>query len=97
MEDELQIAREIQKNLLPSQLPTIPGFEISGKNISCYEVGGDYYDCIKLNDYLFAIAIAALTVMSPKSPEEICTTSTLYVSCISFVIDFFMMVRRFIK
>ena len=58
MEDELMIAREIQKNLLPNQLPEIEGFDIAGKNISSYQVGGDYYDCIKLNDHLFGIAIA---------------------------------------
>ncbi len=48
LEDELLIAREIQKGLLPSVLPTIPGFEIAATNISSKQVGGDYYDVIGL-------------------------------------------------
>ncbi|MDL1894498.1 hypothetical protein FBQ87_16665, partial [Sphingobacteriales bacterium CHB3] len=44
MEDELLIARDIQKGLLPSVLPSIPGFDIAAANISSKQVGGDYYD-----------------------------------------------------
>ena len=57
MEDELIIAREIQKGLLPAVLPTIPSFDIAAVNISSKQVGGDYYDVIKLSSKHFVIAI----------------------------------------
>jgi sigma-B regulation protein RsbU (phosphoserine phosphatase) len=40
----LALAGEVQKSLLPQEKPQIPGFDVAGKNISCDEIGGDYYD-----------------------------------------------------
>ena len=58
MEEELEIAREIQLNLLPSSIPKFNSFDIAGDNISSKQVGGDYYDIIKLDENNFYIAIA---------------------------------------
>jgi len=57
MEDELNIAREIQQGLLPDKLPSIPQFDIAALTISSKEVGGDYYDVItrKQDEYVLAI------------------------------------------
>ena len=41
---ELELATKIQKNLLPSSLPAVPGYEIFGFQAPCHEVGGDLYD-----------------------------------------------------
>ena len=57
LEDELLIAREIQKGLLPNVIPTIPGFEIAATNVSSKQVGGDYYDVLPLDDHRHIIAI----------------------------------------
>ncbi len=57
MEDELLIARDIQKGLLPSVLPSIPGFDIAAANISSKQVGGDYYDVIPADNNRHVIAI----------------------------------------
>jgi sigma-B regulation protein RsbU (phosphoserine phosphatase) len=61
MEDELNIAREIQQGLLPEKLPSIPGFDIAALTIPSKEVGGDYYDVItrKNGEYIFAIGDVA--------------------------------------
>lgn len=40
----LALAGEVQKNLLPQESPRVPGLDIAGRNVSCDEVGGDYYD-----------------------------------------------------
>jgi sigma-B regulation protein RsbU (phosphoserine phosphatase) len=40
----LLLAGEVQKNLLPQASPTVQGLDIAGKNISCDEIGGDYFD-----------------------------------------------------
>lgn len=58
IESELIIAREMQVALLPKELPEINNFEISAVNIPALQVGGDYYDVIKLSDTKFAIVIA---------------------------------------
>jgi len=58
IENELKIAREIQLALLPSKLPEIKGYEISGINLPALQVGGDYYDIIKLTGSKIAIVIA---------------------------------------
>jgi phosphoserine phosphatase RsbU/P len=57
MEDELLIAREIQKGLLPAKIPYIDNYDIAAINISSKQVGGDYYDVIKLDEDKFLIAI----------------------------------------
>jgi len=57
MENELNIAREIQKGLLPRALPTIPGLDLAALNISSKQVGGDYYDVVVLENGTCVIAI----------------------------------------
>jgi sigma-B regulation protein RsbU (phosphoserine phosphatase) len=58
MEEELFIARDIQRNLLPQNLPLYEKFDIAALNVSSKQVGGDYYDVIPLSDEKFYIAIA---------------------------------------
>ncbi|MDP4172341.1 MAG: SpoIIE family protein phosphatase [Bacteroidota bacterium] len=57
MEEDLEIARGIQKNLFPQRIPKMKNFEIAAVNISSKQVGGDYYDLVKFanNSCLFAI------------------------------------------
>lgn len=58
MEDELDIARDIQKNLLPHSIPSFDNFELSAMNVSSRQVGGDYYDLIRLDEQNVCVAIA---------------------------------------
>ena len=58
IEEELEIARDIQRNLLPQQTPSFTRFDIAAANLSSRQVGGDYYDMITLDDKSFIIAIA---------------------------------------
>jgi len=57
MEDELNIAREIQNRLFPETFPVLESFEIMGYNVPSREVGGDYFDCVRLDENRFALAI----------------------------------------
>jgi serine phosphatase RsbU (regulator of sigma subunit) len=43
----LEVAEEVQQNLLPQNNPNIPGFDIAGASLYCDETGGDYYDFLK--------------------------------------------------
>jgi sigma-B regulation protein RsbU (phosphoserine phosphatase) len=58
LEEELDLARDIQRNLLPQKIPNYKNFQIAAVNVSSKQVGGDYYDIIQLNDDNFCIAIA---------------------------------------
>jgi sigma-B regulation protein RsbU (phosphoserine phosphatase) len=55
---ELQIAREIQRSLLPPQPPCLPGFAVAGESRPCYAVGGDAYDWIPLGGGRLALVVA---------------------------------------
>ena len=57
LEEELSIARRIQKTFLPNKHPKMPGFDISGINIPSEKVGGDYYDFIPIIENQVGIAI----------------------------------------
>lgn len=54
---ELEIARQIQRKLLPSVLPQIPSFHIDAYISPAYEVGGDYYDFIQLRNGKWCLLI----------------------------------------
>lgn len=57
MEEELNIARSIQLNLLPAEPPRLEGYEIAAMSVSSKQVGGDYYDFLHRDQYL-AVAVA---------------------------------------
>jgi sigma-B regulation protein RsbU (phosphoserine phosphatase) len=40
----LMLAGEVQKSMHPHEKPQIKGLDIAGRNVSCDEIGGDYYD-----------------------------------------------------
>ena len=58
LEEEVNLARNIQASLLPDNEPEIPGFELSGMNVPSSEVGGDYYDYIPIPTGGIGLAIA---------------------------------------
>ena len=58
IEQQLKIARDIQKTFLPKTELAMPGYDITGENISSGQVGGDYYDFIRIVDNQVGIAIA---------------------------------------
>ena len=58
LDHDLEIARDIQRILLPSEAPVIPGFEISGINIPARHVSGDYFDYVEVDDSKLGVAIA---------------------------------------
>lgn len=58
LEEELSIAREIQRKLLPAAPPQVAGYEFAGMNNSHSQVGGDYFDYIQISQDKWAITIA---------------------------------------
>jgi len=58
IESELQIARQIQRSLLSSNLPRLENFEIAYLYEPIQEVGGDYYDFLKKRGAYLPIVVA---------------------------------------
>ncbi len=57
LEKDLELAKKIQQNLLPGKLPKMKNFEIAAYNQAARQVGGDYYDAIRLDDKRVLISI----------------------------------------
>jgi phosphoserine phosphatase RsbU/P len=55
--DELEVARELQEDLLPQTLPTVPGYTFAHSYRTANEVGGDYHDLAVLPDGRVALTI----------------------------------------
>jgi sigma-B regulation protein RsbU (phosphoserine phosphatase) len=57
---EMELAARMQKMLIPdnSHMPRNPKIIVNGFYFPHYEVGGDYYDCIKLSDHKTGFCIA---------------------------------------
>ncbi|HKI44362.1 MAG TPA: SpoIIE family protein phosphatase [Balneolales bacterium] len=58
MQHELELARSVQLNFLPSMQPSLNGVDIVSRCVSAYETGGDYYDFIKREDGSLGFVIA---------------------------------------
>ena len=58
LEQELNIAREIQQALVPQGLQDFPHLAVTGIHRPCHEVGGDYFDVFPLSDGRIAIMIS---------------------------------------
>ena len=57
LEEQLNIARATQQSFLPQKDPKIAGYDVTGRNVSSGEVGGDYYDFIPIVGSHTGIAI----------------------------------------
>lgn len=55
--DEIEVARVLQRDLLPQEVSPPPGWRICHQYRTANEIGGDYYDFLPLEDGRFAFAI----------------------------------------
>lgn len=58
LEKELDVAREIQRKILPADVPDYPNLEIASVFIPAFEVGGDYYDFFRISETKLGFVIA---------------------------------------
>ena len=55
--DEIDVARELQSELLPAVAPRPPGYEIVHSYATANEIGGDYYDFLELDDSRLVVTV----------------------------------------
>jgi sigma-B regulation protein RsbU (phosphoserine phosphatase) len=58
LDRELQVVGQIQRDLLPQELPVIPGYSLATSYETSARAGGDYYDFFPLGNGAYAIVIA---------------------------------------
>jgi serine phosphatase RsbU (regulator of sigma subunit) len=58
LETQLEVARQVQLQLLPGRDPQLEGYDISAYNFPTEEVSGDYYDWVRIYDDQIGIVIA---------------------------------------
>ncbi len=58
LEGQLEVARQVQLELLPAKDPQLEGYDISAYNFPTEEVSGDYYDWVKIFDDQIGLVIA---------------------------------------
>lgn len=54
---ELELAHQVQATLLPRKMPEVEGLDVAGMCLAAQEVGGDYYDFVKLSPTRLAIVV----------------------------------------
>jgi serine phosphatase RsbU (regulator of sigma subunit) len=54
---EMLLAQEMQRKLLPQVLPQFDALELHAVSTPAFEVGGDYYDVLQLNDRLLGVVV----------------------------------------
>ena len=71
--EQMRLAGVIQRRMIPQDAPKIHGLDIAAKFIPCFDVGGDFYDFIKIDDNRLILVIA--DVMGKGIPAAIMTSS----------------------
>jgi serine phosphatase RsbU (regulator of sigma subunit)/putative methionine-R-sulfoxide reductase with GAF domain len=77
MEQEIQLARQIQKTFLPERLPKIKGWNLDLRWNTAREVGGDFYDVFAAHDHKFAFSIADVADKGMPAALYMTVTRTL--------------------
>jgi serine phosphatase RsbU (regulator of sigma subunit) len=58
LDKELNVARVIQSQLLPQSIPPVKGLDLYGKMRPCFEVAGDYFDILPMDENKTVLALA---------------------------------------
>ncbi len=58
LDHDIEVAREIQRILLPASAPQVEGFNCAALNIPAREVSGDYFDFIQVDEHRWGVAVA---------------------------------------
>jgi PAS domain S-box-containing protein len=77
IEQELRVARMIQQTLLPKSLPDLEGYQIAAYYQSAREVGGDFYDFLRLPDGRLGLIVGDVSGKGVPAAIMMATTRTL--------------------
>lgn len=82
LESELLVAREIQQNILPADLPANEAFQLHASLIPAKEVGGDFYDFYFLDADHLCLAVGDVSGKGVSAALLMAVGKTLLKSCV---------------
>jgi sigma-B regulation protein RsbU (phosphoserine phosphatase) len=56
--EQMRLAGVIQRRMIPDKAPLMPGLDIAATYIPCFDVGGDFYDFLKIDENRIVVAIS---------------------------------------
>jgi len=77
IEQELRVAQLIQQQFLPQELPDLPGWQVAAYYGPAREVGGDFYDFIRLPDDQIGIVVGDVTDKGVPAALVMATTHSI--------------------
>lgn len=91
---EMQIARTVQRALLPEHLPRVAGYEFAASYEAAQAVGGDYYDCLVLPDGRVCLAFGDVAGKGVPASLVMSRLSSIVPNTVEFVEDLGQAVAR---
>lgn len=86
-DNEMKIAANVQRALLPERLPTAPGYEFYASYESAQAVGGDYYDCLTLPGNRICLAFGDVAGKGVPASLVMSRLSSVVQNTLEFVQD----------
>ena len=80
LEREMEIAGEVQRSLLPSKFPVVPGYTFAGRNVPARHVGGDLYDVLKVDDEHMGLLMADVSDKSVHAALFMAVTRAFFIA-----------------
>ncbi|MCG6892976.1 MAG: SpoIIE family protein phosphatase [Desulfobacteraceae bacterium] len=78
LERELELAAELQRSLLPGELPQYPDYRFAGYLKPAHKVGGDLFDVIQLDDRHVGLLVADVADKGIQAAMFMAVTRTLF-------------------
>ena len=78
MEEELNIARDLQTSMLPASCPRVPGFGIAATSIPAREVGGDFFDFIEMGEGKLGLVVGDVTGKSVSGALVVAASRSIF-------------------
>jgi len=79
--NELDIARTVQQGLLPAAGLSLAGYDVAGASEPAHEVGGDFYDFVRLDDRRISVVIADVADKGLGAAMFMVVCRSLYYAC----------------
>lgn len=77
LEKELDVARDIQRSILPNEMPKVSSLQLGASMYPMEAVGGDFYDLIALDEHKLGIAVGDITDHGVPAALLMTLTATL--------------------
>jgi serine phosphatase RsbU (regulator of sigma subunit) len=78
MEQELELARQVQQSVLPKSFPEFQDYQFAARNIPARQVSGDLYDVIQLDDNHLGVMIADVSDKGMPAALYMALTRSLF-------------------